>query len=365
MKLLLFSDLHLDRAFGWLDKLAARKLRNSLRQTLLATLDLAVSESVDAVLCGGDLYEHDRFTPDTANFVRDAFERLAPIPLYIAPGNHDWYGPGSLYAGIEWSSNVHIFKTNSLQAIDLDNNVRLWGSAHTSPSDTVRFLDGFKAEGNAINLALFHGSEMNWLFAEDDQKVPHAPFEETSIRESGLAHAFLGHYHTSKLADFHTYPGNPHPLTFGETGKRGPVLISVESDGSLTRETRVLPGTAFHDVQLDVTGCSSGQDIRDAFQKKIRLLNGVARVSVSGTLSEEIDFRLEDLEELADSLDGCLVRADDLNFAYNLDAICQEPSVRGQFVQDVQNSDIPDEEKRRVIVTGLRALDGRTDLEVY
>ena len=46
-----------------------------------------------------------------------------------------------------------------------------------------------------------------------------------------------------------------------------------------------------------------------------------------------------------------------------MESIRQEPTVRGQFVRDVLDSDLADDEKRRVVVTGLRALDGRTDLD--
>jgi hypothetical protein len=44
--------------------------------------------------------------------------------------------------------------------------------------------------------------------------------------------------------------------------------------------------------------------------------------------------------------------------------VAQEPTVRGQFVRDVQASELTPEERQRIIVTGLRALDGRYDLEV-
>jgi hypothetical protein len=54
----------------------------------------------------------------------------------------------------------------------------------------------------------------------------------------------------------------------------------------------------------------------------------------------------------------------DLRPTYDMESIRQEPTVRGQFVRDVLDSDLAEEEKRRVVVTGLRALEGRTDLEV-
>ena len=53
-----------------------------------------------------------------------------------------------------------------------------------------------------------------------------------------------------------------------------------------------------------------------------------------------------------------------MRYGYDLDTILAEPTVRGQFVRDAI-AGIEDEDlRRRVIVTGLRALDGRSDLEV-
>lgn len=55
----------------------------------------ASERDVDLLLIAGDLYEQERFTPSTANFLRDeleAFER----PVFISPGNHDYYSPTSL-----------------------------------------------------------------------------------------------------------------------------------------------------------------------------------------------------------------------------------------------------------------------------
>ena len=77
-KFLLFADLHLDRAFAWLrDKPeAARKLRNGLRDTLARITDLARQHEVDALLCAGDLYEQELYSPDTSAFIRKTFADL-------------------------------------------------------------------------------------------------------------------------------------------------------------------------------------------------------------------------------------------------------------------------------------------------
>jgi exonuclease SbcD len=58
------------------------------------------------------------------------------------------------------------------------------------------------------------------------------------------------------------------------------------------------------------------------------------------------------------------LRFGDLRAAYDLDAIAGEATVRGQFVRDVLDSQLEPSLRQRVLVTGLRALDGRDDLEV-
>ena len=40
-----------------------------------------------------------------------------------------------------------------------------------------------------------------------------------------------------------------------------------------------------------------------------------------------------------------------------------EPTVRGQFVRDVQGADLDEEERRRVLLVGLRALEGQAALD--
>ena len=58
----------------------------------------ARDEQADALFCGGDLYEGERARQDTAAFLRREFAELAPIRVYLAPGNHDYYGPDSIYS---------------------------------------------------------------------------------------------------------------------------------------------------------------------------------------------------------------------------------------------------------------------------
>ena len=366
VKIVHFADLHLDSGFAWAgaDGAAARQRRQSLRDSLRRIAELAADIEAGALFCGGDLYEHDRVTPDTARFLQAAFAHLAPCPVYIAPGNHDWYGPDSLYALVDWSPNVHVFREPRLQPVDLGNGLTLWGAAHCAPANTGNFFEGFLAEGPGLHVALCHAAERTGLAEQGGEKRPHAPFDARDIERAGLQHAFLGHYHRPRDAARHTYPGNPDPLAFGEDGERGAVVAIIGGDGSVARERRLVATTAAHDLLLDVTGCTSQQEVRDRLGRVADGRSGVARLTVEGELHPEVDLREEDLRRvLLRSFDAVQVRFSALHAGYDVEEIGREQTVRGQFVRDVLEAGLPDDETRRVLAAGLRALEGRTDLE--
>ena len=362
-----FADLHLDASFAWAGAASAvaRQRRQSLRDVLVRIAALVRECEADALCCGGDLYEHDRVTQDTAEFLRATFRTLDPVPVYLAPGNHDWYGPESVYARNDWSPNVHVFREPRLVPVSLRPGLTLWGGAHLAPANTDDFLTGFRVEGPGAHIALFHGAERSWFAEQGAGKEPHAAFDAEAIEAAGLSHAFLGHYHRPKDAERHTYPGNPDPLAFGEDGLRGAVVARIAEDGSVTRERRVLARTEVHDLVLDVGGCGSSQEIRDRLAGLAGERSGIARLTVDGELEPDVDLREDDLRHvLLGAFDAVQVRLGDLRAGYDLAAIRAEHTVRGAFVSDVLDSDLPEDEQRRVLTAGLRALDGRDDLDV-
>ena len=97
-------------------------------------------------LVAGDLYEHDRFSPDTVRFVETTFAKLDPLPVLVAPGNHDWLAPAGLYRQARFGPNVHLFTTDRLEPVTLVDGCTLWGAAHLRPRGTDGFLDRFRVD---------------------------------------------------------------------------------------------------------------------------------------------------------------------------------------------------------------------------
>lgn len=365
MRLVLFGDLHLDTPFKWAPPGVARARRQALRDTLDAIIDLALEHDADALCAAGDLYEHDMVAPDTGVVLSRAFARMGSTPVLVAPGNHDWLGPSSVYARTEWSPNVHIFRREQLRPRPLADGFTVWGAAHLRPAGTAGFLDNFRAEGSGTHVALFHGSLNSGLGFQEEGKAPHAPFDADQIPAANLAHALVGHFHTPTDGPWHTYAGNPEPLAFGETGERGVVVIDIDDSGRVERSRYQVSDTLVHDITIDLTHATSGHEARERATQALAPLRGTVRATFTGEVAPTCEVSLATFTGLGQHLDAFVPRISKLTVGYDIEAIAQHTStVRGRFVRDVLDAELDEDIRQQVLVTGLRALDGRRDLEV-
>lgn len=370
MRLLLFADLHLDTPFTWAAGDVARRRRQTLRDALARTVTLAGEVGADVLVSAGDLYEHERYAADTGAFLRQRFTE-APCPVLLVPGNHDWYGRESLYATVDWPDHVHVVTAERLEPTPLAGDATVWGVAHTAPAGAGDPFADVRADGQGPHVAVVHGSERSGMAHHGEGHHPHAPFDDPAVPAAGFAHALCGHYHRPREGPHHTYPGNPEPLTFGEDGRRGPVVVDVDADGAVRRRWCDVAGTTWHDPRLDVSGAATLDECRDRARELLAGLEGVARLTVAGELDPAVDLRpdrdlsLEALGLRGNGLEALVVRTGGLHVGYDLDDLAGRETVAGQFVRDVRADDRLDPAAReQVLAVGLRALAGRDDLEV-
>lgn len=371
LTLAVVADVHLDQAFTWAGPDVGRRLRQAIRDALRDAVHTAAEAGADAFCIAGDLYEDDRYAPDTPEFLRGLFADLSPTPVLLAPGNHDFTGPASPYRTVEWTPNVHVFGEPELSAYELADGVTVWGAGHDRPAYTPGFFDaGFRVSGGGVHVALFHGAERASLSFQGQDKQPHAPFDERQIAAAGLAHAFVGHYHQPRDSALLTYPGNLERLTFGERGERGLVLATLAADGRVAVQWRVLSRVGMYDVDVDADGCRTVDEVRDRLMAALAGLpqDGpvrAARVSVSGEVDADFGITEADLLTARGDLDALVVREVRLRPADDLEQIAAEATVRGEFVRMVRAAgDLDDADRELVLLAGLRALSGRGDLRV-
>jgi DNA repair exonuclease SbcCD nuclease subunit len=364
LTLAVVADVHLDVPFAWAGPEVGRRWRAHVRDALTNVVEVCLERHVDALLVAGDLYEHERFTPDTVRFVEATFAKLDPIPVLVAPGNHDWLAPAGLYRQAVFGRNVRVFDTDRLSPFELADGCTLWGAAHLRPRGTAGFLEEFRVDRAGVHLALFHGSEVGGFALQGADKHEHAPFRAAQVPAAGLHFAFVGHYHHPTATAHHAYPGSPQPLAFG-TPPGGLLLAEVGDDGSVEIERVDVAAAELHEVQVDVSGCETSTALRDRVANALVGLEGAARVDLVGELGGDLEWHESLLRDVAPCLDAVKVRTEGLTRAIDVAAIAALDTVEGEFVRLVQaRTDLDDDLRRRVVLTGLRALAGRDDLEV-
>ncbi|HEX6538633.1 MAG TPA: DNA repair exonuclease [Candidatus Dormibacteraeota bacterium] len=363
-RLLHTADLHLDRAFAGrgCNGDLARQRRAGLRQALQLMGERAWTEQCQAVSIAGDLYEHERSGVDTERFLQATFEAWRPIQVFIAPGNHDALLPGSLYRRVDWPPNVHIFTEPRLTAVSIDEGLTLWGLGHREPSWMGNPLDGdVSRAGGGVHLALFHGAEMA---SRPDGKGIHGPFRVEQIRERGFAMALCGHYHRRRI-DHQSglvYAGSPEPLTFDETGGRGPVLVEVENNGAVKCTAIDSNSWTAVTASCDVSSCSSTSGVTEAAAHACRVATPAAermlfRLDLTGTIDCRLSIDAPFVEsELRERTGFALVQVRDCTTpAINLEAAARERSTRGAFVRSIQAARAQaDAEEQAVLDDALR-----------
>ncbi len=251
IRLLHAADLHLDSPFQALSREKAALRRSEQRALLGRIADEAKEHRADMVLFAGDLFDADSPYSETARLLEQVLPEMG-VPVFIAPGNHDWYGPRSPWARLELGENVHVFDSEDIQCVELPGlNARVWGAAftgrHRSPP-----LAGFEAEkdGDTIDIMVLHGEV-------GDPDSPYGAVTPEELARSGMDYVALGHQHAySGLLrageTFYAWPGCPEGRGFDETGEKGVILAEVEPGACRARLTG-LGGRRYEVVSVDLT----------------------------------------------------------------------------------------------------------------
>ena len=367
------SDVHLDTSFsasGFPASLGHRK-REAIRATFRRILEEARLQSVDLVLIAGDLFEHDRVTPDTIEFLKQQLGGLGDIPVFIAPGNHDPFIQGSPYREERWPSNTHIFREETFQTVELaDSGVRVAGFGFTRTHVTEHpFLSLSPMPGGRINLVVAHGSDLAHV---PGGKSCHGPLTIDEIAGKNAHYVALGHYHEQRPvanaidATQVWYSGIPEGRAWDEDGDCGYLLGEIVDD-RVRVERRVCSQYPLRTMAVNCSEFTSREQLIDAIREQgadVLDARTILRVRLYGSIDPRLDLSTTELEaRLAEDL--LYVSWDDqTQAALDFESIAGENTLRGRFVRTM-NGCIEKASGRecevlvRARLYGLQALSGQ------
>lgn len=340
LRVLHLADLHLDSSFSGSNQRSgvSRERREGLRRALRRAFDLAHERHVDAVTIGGDLYEAERVSPDTREFLRQLFQQAAPIRVFIAPGNHDPYTHNSIYKNVDWPPNVHIFSEPRLTPVTLGESLEMWGAAHDSPGFFQPLLTNFRVPMGRPSLLLLHATDRNMAIGRDPRAF--CPLSLDEIRSSGFTLALLGHIHhknlTPQVNPLLCYPGSPEPLGFDE--EVGHSVLLCEWDGACWNVHDIdISQWACRSLQVDVSELDSRDQviewIRELWKDERQARQCLARIVLTGTCPATLDLDLGAISTSLKTEFADVTLLDLTSPPFDLQALQAETTTTGEFVR--------------------------------
>lgn len=249
LKIIHGADFHLDSPFSGLTPERAARRRGEQRELLDRLAGLAREKNADLVLLSGDLLDSEHVYRETGDALRSALATI-PCPVFIAPGNHDFYGPRSIWSALDWPDNVHIF--DAPEWVELPG-CALWGRAFTAPHQEACPLEGLTVpDDGKLHIACLHG--------DVDGTGDYGPISAMDIAASGLDYLALGHVHQASGLQregktFWAYPGCPEGRGFDELGAKGVLYVEAEP-GHVTAQFVPLAKRRYEIISVDITGAA-------------------------------------------------------------------------------------------------------------
>ena len=358
MRILHAADLHLDSAFAGLAEEKAALLRQESRDILRRMVDWANDHAVDVMLLSGDLFDSDRMYSQTARTLAQALARFRGR-IFLSPGNHDFYAPGSGYDAVDWPENVHIFTSRRPQTVLLRSlNASVTGAAFTSAEEWEPFDGASFSGGDApIRLGVLHGE-----VTRGESKYRAIPPAE--IEKMNLTYLALGHVHRCAGVQragntAYAYPGCLPGRGFDETGDKG-FLYGEITPEKVELEFIPFAPRRYQSVTADITDRDPADAVRQALDPDCG--QDICRVLLTGSRRE--NFSLSALTSELSGLCAALELTDETYPEEDVWARCGEDSLRGLFLQNLRaRYDGADEDEKRQLLQaarfGLAALDNR------
>lgn len=321
VKFLHTADWHLGIKFSQLgDKAdAAREVRIKTAENLLKT---AKELNVDFVLVSGDLFDSNDVDRTILNRVIQSMMNVAPLDIYILPGNHDPLTMDSKYLDPMWDSlsNVHIFK-DAEPLIEPNTEAVLYPCPITQKQSKKDFTDWIDADESEISIGVAHGN----LAIEGFIDEANFPIDPDRASNSNLNYLALGEWHSlfehrSKDSAIRTiYPGTPETTKFGEKNSGKAVVVEITSNDDPPVIQELKTGKLNWIKQQETF---YNQDDLRRFQSNINnILNpneSILNIVLKGVINQEIQEQLELLKNEK--------RSNFLSLNFNIEELYIKPS---------------------------------------
>ena len=352
MKFIHCSDLHLDSAMETnLSAEKARERSREMRRTFERMTAFAKENNVKAIIIAGDMFDTERVTSRTADFVLNTVSNAPEVDFLYLMGNHD--DNAKVFGSEDLPKNLKLF-SDKWTTYRYDNVTVSGVELNEENQDSL--YENLFLSANDINIVTMHGQTSTTTGAEEVCL--------NRLKNKNIRYLALGHIHSYRKEQLDLdgewcYSGCLEGRGFDECGEKGFVLIETDAD---RLETQFVPFSQrmLCEVAVDISGITSVNDIIIAAKeasKDIDSKNLVKFVLCGNYTLETQKDVLYIAEALQDNFyfvkvkDESKLKLDETDYSMDV-------SLKGEFIRAVMASDLSEEEKSQIIVSGLQALMG-------
>ena len=352
------GDLHLGYKVSFFDD-----EKNKLRQYELEQSALSVFDDLDGVqicLICGDVFDYGEVPVRFADTFLNKIKNNPDTNFFMVTGNHDYYNTDIIsYCVNKCPLNLHIFNSDELSFVTIDSlNVRVYGASFMQNHQKTSFLNNFDmCDTSYINILCMH-SEIY------DQSSPFNPVKISDISSKGFDYVALGHVHNhdkvNKINDtYYAYCGVTEGRGFDECGEKGFVLLDIKGDKILSDFIPFAKRT-LHTVDVEITGKQDWFDIEQIVMDSVKSISkeDLIKIVLKGKYALGLDKQIEHLLVKLNDLYYHVKIKDESSLEIDKKSFEKDMSLRGEFIREVLNSELSEEEKEKIILVGLKALEG-------
>ncbi len=359
------ADLHLDSPFEGLSAAKAAVRRAEQRSLLGALAELAGRESADLLLLSGDLLDSSNTFYETGEELVRALGEV-PCPVFIAPGNHDYYSARSPWARLKLPENVAVFHEKAIRFVSVPSaDARVFGAAFTDrrSGPLLRGVHADRKQG-VYNILCMHGEVGNPASAYN-------PISTEDLAASGMDYAALGHIHTASGLQksgntWFSWPGCPEGRGFDEDGEKTVNIVELQGTDCELR-TASIATRHYRKLRVDISRTDPLLLIHTSLPDDT--VRDIFRITLTGETEAAPDLRR--LHQNLDEMFFSLQLRDDTRLLKSVWERAGEDSLRGLFLARLHTAwerAQDDEQKERIEQAarwGLAALDNAEEVAVH
>ena len=352
MKLIHCSDLHLDSPMETNLSPQKAKLRNTeLCQSFSRMVGFAETQGVQLILIAGDLFDSERISSTTSDFVLSTIEGSPNIDFLYLRGNHD--ESDRAFAGKTIPNNLKFFSdTWTYYHYDF---LTIAG-AELTEDNCESIYDSLILDEQDTNIVTLHGQDTTRP-GPDCVCIP-------LLRDRGIDYLALGHLHSYREEPLdswgrYCYSGCLEGRGFDECGDKGFVYLDVRPHSVRSLFVPFAQRTLY-DVPVDITGLTEVPQLLQAMNEAAADLpsKSLVKFTLTGSFTAETHKDLGFLQQMLQERFFHVKIKDDSKFSIDKLSYEHDISLKGEFIRTVLSSPCTQEEKDAIICAGLAALRG-------